>query len=168
MTTRIPVRVVLFVFYTLALLGGAFGVSVAVFEWRDASPDAAKVSELEGRLDSVDTKLGGLNDQISSLSSDVREALATPTPIPTSTLNPTPTPPEVSLTVNSGLEFEDIPSRVIVVNITIENEGATEFFHSTTQFRAIDSEGFTHSSEPPVFSTGVPRGYLLPPLFDAV
>ena len=66
------------------------------------------------------------------------------------------------------MEFEDIPSKVVVFDITIENEGATEFFHSTTQFRAIDSEGFTHSSEPPVFSTGVPRGFLLPPLFDAV
>ena len=60
MTTRIPVRVVLLVFYTLTLLGGAFGVSVAVFDWRDAS------RELEGRVDGVDTKLSGLSDQISS------------------------------------------------------------------------------------------------------
>jgi len=34
-TIRISLRVVAFVVYTLALLGGAFGISYAVFEWRD-------------------------------------------------------------------------------------------------------------------------------------
>ena len=35
MTIRIPPRFLLFVLYTAALLGGAFGISYAVFEWRD-------------------------------------------------------------------------------------------------------------------------------------
>lgn len=34
MTINIPLKAVAFVVYTLALLGGAFGVSYAVFEWR--------------------------------------------------------------------------------------------------------------------------------------
>ena len=35
MTINIPLKAVAFVVYTLALLGGAFGISYAVFEWRD-------------------------------------------------------------------------------------------------------------------------------------
>ena len=34
MTINIPLKAVAFVLYTLALLGGAFGISYAVFEWR--------------------------------------------------------------------------------------------------------------------------------------
>ena len=34
MTINIPLKAVAFVVYTLALLGGAFGISYAVFEWR--------------------------------------------------------------------------------------------------------------------------------------
>jgi len=40
MIARIPVRALLFVLYTVALLGGAFGISYAVFEWRDDENDA--------------------------------------------------------------------------------------------------------------------------------
>ncbi len=35
MAIRIPLRFLLFILYTAALLGGAFGISYAVFEWRD-------------------------------------------------------------------------------------------------------------------------------------
>ena len=34
MTVHISLKAVAFVVYTLALLGGAFGISYAVFEWR--------------------------------------------------------------------------------------------------------------------------------------
>ena len=34
MTINIPLKAVAFVLYTLALLGGAFGISYAVFDWR--------------------------------------------------------------------------------------------------------------------------------------
>lgn len=39
MTIRISLRVAAFVVYTLALVGGAFGISYAVFEWRDDNED---------------------------------------------------------------------------------------------------------------------------------
>ena len=35
MTVRIPLRLIALVLYTSALLGGAFGISVAVSDWRD-------------------------------------------------------------------------------------------------------------------------------------
>ena len=90
-------------------------------------------------------------------------------------LEPTPTPTPASraiLTADSAFNAVAAPvppSRVVLVaDITIENTGGTELSYSTSQFRAIDSEGFTHSSEPPVFGTGVPRSYLMPPLFDGI
>jgi hypothetical protein len=47
MTIRISLRVVAVIVYTLAILGGAFGISYGVFEWRhnDAAPvtDSAPV-----------------------------------------------------------------------------------------------------------------------------
>ena len=45
MTNRIPVKFLLFVLYTVALLGGAFGISYAVFEWRDG--DTADTIQLQ-------------------------------------------------------------------------------------------------------------------------
>ena len=45
MTIRISLRAVAFVVYTLALLGGAFGISYAVFEWQDS--DEAPVTAAE-------------------------------------------------------------------------------------------------------------------------
>ena len=44
--------------YTLALLGGAFGISYAVFEWRDDSA----VSE------SIEQRLGGVNGRVDGVS----------------------------------------------------------------------------------------------------
>ncbi len=43
MTIRISLRVVAFVVYTLALLGGAFGISYGVFEWRHDEEAAATI-----------------------------------------------------------------------------------------------------------------------------
>ena len=43
MTINIPLKAVAFVLYTMALLGGAFGISYAVFEWRD--DDATSVTD---------------------------------------------------------------------------------------------------------------------------
>ena len=51
MTIRVSLRAVAFVVYTLALLGGAFGISYAVFEWRDdgaSECDLARRSYFEG------------------------------------------------------------------------------------------------------------------------
>ncbi len=50
MTIRISLRVAAFVVYTLALLGGAFGISYAVFEWRD-SDGSDNTSAIEQRID---------------------------------------------------------------------------------------------------------------------
>ena len=44
MTINISLRFVLFVVYTLALMGGAFGISYAVFEWRDDEPTGVDLS----------------------------------------------------------------------------------------------------------------------------
>ncbi len=62
MTIRIPLRVVAFVVYTLALLGGAFGISYAVFEWRDdvetfdASAIERRINDLERQKDAGPTQ----------------------------------------------------------------------------------------------------------------
>ncbi len=53
MTIRIPLRFLLFVLYTTALLGGAFGISYAVFEWRD--DDGA----IERRIDDLERQGAG-------------------------------------------------------------------------------------------------------------
>ncbi len=90
-------------------------------------------------------------------------------------LEPTPTPtpePRANLTVNSVFNAGPaaaVPSsrQVLVVDITAENTGGTDLFYSTSQFRAIDSDGFSYPAEPPIFqATGSPRTYVEPPLFD--
>lgn len=70
MTIRIPLRLVLFILYTAAVLGGAFGISYAVFEWRedDGGSDSgltlesldARIDDLDGRIDSVTKQVSGL------------------------------------------------------------------------------------------------------------
>ena len=54
MTIRISLRAVAFIVYTLALLGGAFGISYAVFEWRDDEPTGADLSAIEQKIDSLE------------------------------------------------------------------------------------------------------------------
>lgn len=62
MTIRIPLGAVAFFVYTLALLGGAFGISYAVFEWRDddeafdASNIERSIDELEGQTEAGPTQ----------------------------------------------------------------------------------------------------------------
>ena len=68
MTIHIPVRFILFLLYTLALLGGSFGISYAVFEWRDESPSVARVDDIDAHVNDLETR-------ISRLSSDFRETL---------------------------------------------------------------------------------------------
>ncbi len=53
MTVNISLRFVLFVLYTAALLGGAFGISYAVFEWRD-DDEGLNASALEERIDELE------------------------------------------------------------------------------------------------------------------
>ena len=74
MTIHIPVRFLLFVLYTAAVLGGAFGISYAVFEWKDDSPDKTEVSEIEASLEQLDDDVGTLGSRISTLSSDINKA----------------------------------------------------------------------------------------------
>ena len=54
MTIRISLRFVAFVVYTLALLGGAFGISYAVFEWREDEPAGADLSAIEERINALE------------------------------------------------------------------------------------------------------------------
>ena len=65
MTINISLRFVLFVLYTAALLVGAFGISYAVFEWRDDSPDKVAVNE---RLDGLDDRIGKLTTKVGAVS----------------------------------------------------------------------------------------------------
>ena len=44
MAIRIPLKAVAFVVYTLALFGGAFGISYAVFEWRDGGSSECNIA----------------------------------------------------------------------------------------------------------------------------
>jgi len=53
---------------------GAFGISYAVFEWRDDSPDKTEVSEIEASLEQLDDDVGTLGSRISTLSSDINNA----------------------------------------------------------------------------------------------
>lgn len=53
MTINIPLKAVAFIIYTLALLGGAFGISYAVFEWRD-DDEGLNASALEERIDELE------------------------------------------------------------------------------------------------------------------
>ena len=39
MTIQVPLRALLFVLYTIAVLAGSFGISYAVFEWRGDESD---------------------------------------------------------------------------------------------------------------------------------
>lgn len=47
MAIRVPLRVVAFALYTLVLLGAAFGISYAVFEWRDEDEPTAPTGQPE-------------------------------------------------------------------------------------------------------------------------
>ena len=67
MTIRIPAQFIAFVVYTVALLGGAFGISYAVFEWRDDEVESDGTITLE----SLDNRIDRLDGQITSLSSRV-------------------------------------------------------------------------------------------------
>ena len=58
MTINIPFKAVAFVLYTLALLGGAFGISYAVFEWRDDEPIGIDLSAIEQKIDALEQQSG--------------------------------------------------------------------------------------------------------------
>ena len=61
MTIRISLKVAAFVAYTVALLGGAFGISYAVFEWRD-SDGSDNTSAIEQRIDELEGKVSAESD----------------------------------------------------------------------------------------------------------
>ena len=70
MTIRTPVRFALFVLYTAAVLGGAFGISYIVFEWRDdAESDSTITESLNNRIDRLDDQFSSLSSRFGSLSS---------------------------------------------------------------------------------------------------
>ncbi len=113
----------------------------------------------------VETKVVSPSPTVVAPSPTVRIVSPSPTVI---VLEPTPPTPSVTLTVNS-VRFVAQSYDDVVIDITIGNMGGTDLFYSTSQFRAVDSEGFTHPAEPPGFrGTGVPRGYLRQPLFDGI
>ena len=61
MTIRLSLRAVAFVVYTLALLGAAFGISYAVFEWRDGD-GARDTSAIEQRIHELEGKVSADSD----------------------------------------------------------------------------------------------------------
>lgn len=74
MTIHIPVKFLLFVLYTAAVLGGAFGISYAVFEWRHDDEAAASDSgltfeSLDGRIDTLDSRVDGVKRAVDATSS---------------------------------------------------------------------------------------------------
>jgi len=105
MTIRIPPKFLLFVLYTAALLGGAFGISYAVFEWRDGetaetnqsqpSPtpgiDAAGCQAAVALFEAIDAVLERANNPTENLREEwgraarnMDERCFVPTPTPSS------------------------------------------------------------------------------------
>ncbi len=73
MTIRIPIRLVLFILYTAAVLGGAFGISYVVFQWRDDNGRSeTTVESLDKRMQNLVTRLDTLNGDISNLRTEFR------------------------------------------------------------------------------------------------
>ncbi len=74
MTIRIPVQFLLFMLYTVAVLAGAFGISYAVFEWRDgdgASDSDITIESLYGRIDDLNSQVRSLEGQVGSLTNRI-------------------------------------------------------------------------------------------------
>ena len=70
MTIRIPVRLVLSILYTIAVLAVAFGISYGVFEWRD-DDTGATLESLGERIDVLDSDVGKLDGRVGSLNTRV-------------------------------------------------------------------------------------------------
>lgn len=68
MTVRIPLRALLSILYTAAVLGGAFGISYAVFEWRDE--DAGSES-IDRQIERLDLRIDSLSSQVSGVSASI-------------------------------------------------------------------------------------------------
>ena len=62
MTINIPLKAVAFVVYTLALLGGAFGVSYAVFEWRGNGEEVSEYVNCSN--DALQTYIDGVEQEV--------------------------------------------------------------------------------------------------------
>ena len=62
MTVRIPLRALLLILYSAAMLGGAFGISYAVFEWRDDVPTGIDLSAIEQKIDELEGKVSAESD----------------------------------------------------------------------------------------------------------
>jgi hypothetical protein len=71
MTIRIPFRALLVVLYTAAILAGAFGISYAVFEWRDDDdgPDSGPILQATDSptLETINERLDGLDGSVKNL-----------------------------------------------------------------------------------------------------
>jgi len=57
MTAGVARIAIAFAVYTLALLGAAFGIAYAVFEWQDEGP-GLDTSAIERRLDELEERVG--------------------------------------------------------------------------------------------------------------
>ena len=79
MTIQILVRFVLAILYTAAVLGGAFGISYAVLEWRDAgggSSDSTTLESLDSRIDSLSNEMNGLGGSSGGVSASEARRIA--------------------------------------------------------------------------------------------
>lgn len=164
---QIPKPVLLAGVALSAALGSAFGIALAVVEWRDEDVDLRpidqRLAELEtassptdGRLKLLEARLVALSDDLEEVRSDVQALSPTVSPLEP-TLTPVPIP-TTRLTVNwvqRAVEFSGFGSNKpwVVVNVTIENTSADEVdvFYSGFQFTARDDQEFVY---PAVFPTG--------------
>jgi len=79
MIIRIPVRLLLALLYTAGVLGAAFGISYAVFEWRDAeggSTGSVTLESLDSRIDSLGGRVSSLSGASGGVSASEARAIA--------------------------------------------------------------------------------------------
>ena len=89
---RMRKGLLLAVVYLLGAWGGAFGIALAVVEWRDEVADLTAAEQQIGDIDSSVAELGRQLDQIETSLTMRPSPTAVSTPAPSPTLTPAPTP----------------------------------------------------------------------------
>ncbi len=86
---QIPRPVLLATAASLAAVGGAFGIALAVVEWRDETADLTAVEEQIGE---IDTSVGELGSRLDQIEERLNKLTLAPSPAPTPAPRFTPTP----------------------------------------------------------------------------